>query len=156
MSEYKHIDDFIKIPQLNNNDRLYHYTSAAGVKGITDGEFWITESHFLNDSTEFTIGTDICMEILEKHMRNPRRLLYAKDLLMEQMRKYYREEQCKYYVYLIIRFFKIRDIASSAHLPHAGNFRFYRKSCPMVQLILRNFSNPAKDVSQRCSYHLLM
>ena len=33
------------------------------------------------------------MEILEKHMRNPRRLLYAKDLLMEQMRKYYREEQ---------------------------------------------------------------
>ena len=26
-------------------------------------------------------------------MRNPRRLLYAKDLLMEQMRKYYREEQ---------------------------------------------------------------
>lgn len=93
MSKYKHIDDFIKIPQLNNNDRLFHYTSAAGIKGITDGEFWITESHFLNDSTEFTIGTDICIEILEKHMRNPRRLLYAKDLLMEQMRKYYREEQ---------------------------------------------------------------
>lgn len=93
MSKYKHIDDFIKIPQLNNNDRLFHYTSAAGIKGITDGEFWITESHFLNDSTEFTIGTDICIEILEKHMRNPRRLLYAKDLLMEQMRKYYSEEQ---------------------------------------------------------------
>ena len=63
MSKYKHIDDFIKIPQLNNNDRLFHYTSAAGIKGITDGEFWITESHFLNDSTEFTIGTDICIEI---------------------------------------------------------------------------------------------
>ena len=47
MSKYKHIDDFIKIPQLNNNDRLFHYTSAAWVKGITDGEFWITESHFL-------------------------------------------------------------------------------------------------------------
>ena len=93
MSKYKHIDDFIKIPQLNNNDRLFHYTSAAGIKGITDGEFWITESHFLNDSTEFTIGTDICIEILEKHMRNPRSFLYAKDLLMEQMRKYYREEQ---------------------------------------------------------------
>lgn len=93
MSKYKHIDDFIKIPQLNNNDRLFHYTSAAGIKGITDGEFWITESHFLNDSTEFTIGTDIYIEILEKHMRNPRRFLYAKDLLMEQIRKYYREEQ---------------------------------------------------------------
>lgn len=66
------------------------HTSA---KGITGGEFWVTESRFLNDSTEFTIGTDICIEILEKHMRNPRRLLYAKDLLMEQMRKYYREEQ---------------------------------------------------------------
>ena len=84
MSKYKHIDDFIKIPQLNNNDLLFHYTSAAGIKGITGGEFWVTESRFLNDSTEFTIGTDICMEILEKHMRNPRRLLYAKDLLMEQ------------------------------------------------------------------------
>ena len=73
--------------------KIYHNSIAAGIKGITGGEFWVTESHFLNDSTEFTIGTDICMEILEKHMRNPRRLLYAKDLLMEQMRKYYREEQ---------------------------------------------------------------
>ena len=55
MSKYKHIDDFIKIPQLNNNDLLFHYTSAAGIKGITGGEFWVTESRFLNDSTEFTI-----------------------------------------------------------------------------------------------------
>lgn len=57
--------------------KIYHNSIAAGIKGITGGEFWVTESHFLNDSTEFTIGTDICMEILEKHMRNPRRLLYA-------------------------------------------------------------------------------
>ena len=67
-SKYKHIDDFIKIPQLNNNDRLFHYTSAAGIKGITGGEFWVTERHFLNDSTEFSFGTDICMVIMDKHM----------------------------------------------------------------------------------------
>ena len=29
----------------------------------------------------------------EKHMRNQEDFLYEKDLLMEQMRKYYREEQ---------------------------------------------------------------
>lgn len=46
------IDDTSLIPVLSAGDKLYHYTSAAGMQGICGGEFWITESNFLNDSTE--------------------------------------------------------------------------------------------------------
>lgn len=92
MSEYKYIDKFSNIPQMDVDDKLYHYTTAAGVKGITNGEFWVTESRFLNDSTEFTVGTDVCKEILKKRMKNQEQFLYVKDLLEKHMRRYYREE----------------------------------------------------------------
>lgn len=36
---------------------LYHYTSAAGLKGIVESaSIWASEYRFLNDSTEFTYG----------------------------------------------------------------------------------------------------
>lgn len=46
-----YIDEQIMIPVLSKGDKLYHYTSVAGLKGIVGKEFWITEAHFLNDST---------------------------------------------------------------------------------------------------------
>lgn len=33
----KYIDDMVRIPALEAGDKLYHYTSAAGLKGITEG-----------------------------------------------------------------------------------------------------------------------
>lgn len=62
--------DAVNVPQLGVGDKLYHYTSVEGLKGICDGEFWITEKNFLNDYTEFQIAADIFREVLDRHMRN--------------------------------------------------------------------------------------
>lgn len=64
------IDDVLLIPVLQKGDKLYHYTSAAGLKGICEEEFWITESNFLNDSTEFHVATDIFCEVMDMHMQD--------------------------------------------------------------------------------------
>lgn len=53
---------------LTNGEKLYHYTSAAGLKGIVDGEFWVTESQFLNDINEFQMGTEVYSEVIKKHI----------------------------------------------------------------------------------------
>lgn len=45
---------------------LYHYTSVDGLKGIVDGEFWITDSGFLNDTKEFHVASDIFIELVGK------------------------------------------------------------------------------------------
>ena len=64
----KYLDEYINIPILDEGDKLYHYTSASGLKGICEGKFWVTECHFLNDSSEFQVGTDIFLEVLRKHI----------------------------------------------------------------------------------------
>lgn len=66
----KTIDDTLLIPVLQTGDKLYHYTSAVGLKGICEGEFWVTERGFLNDSMEFQVATDVFCEVLDKHMNN--------------------------------------------------------------------------------------
>lgn len=63
----KYEDDILYIPVLEDGDKLYHYTSAAGLQGICEKQFWVTESNFLNDSSEFQIGTRVFCEMLEKH-----------------------------------------------------------------------------------------
>ena len=60
------------IPILLNGDKLYHYTSAAGVQGILGKEFWITECHFLNDTSEFQVATEVFLEMLKKHISSRR------------------------------------------------------------------------------------
>lgn len=57
----KDIDDYLLTKQ-EEGDILYHYTSAEGLQGILGGEFWITESRFLNDITEFHIATDVFLK----------------------------------------------------------------------------------------------
>ncbi len=44
-------------------DRLYHYTTAAGLKGICDsGSVWMTDAEFLNDAQELHFGRDaLCL-----------------------------------------------------------------------------------------------
>lgn len=70
MKTVKIIDDTLMIPILQDGDKLYHYTSAAGLKGICEGEFWVTERGFLNDSMEFQVATDVFCEVLDRHMNN--------------------------------------------------------------------------------------
>ncbi|WP_163934245.1 DUF2971 domain-containing protein [Paraferrimonas sp. SM1919] len=68
---------FKETQQLNSNlvqgvdmplpQKLYHYTSAEGLKGIINSEsLWATDCRFLNDSTEFHDGLSFTIEELAK------------------------------------------------------------------------------------------
>lgn len=67
--EYGFVDEWLKIPTIRKG-MIYHYTSANGLKGILDGTFWITDSGFLNDSKELTVGTQVAFEILNKNIKD--------------------------------------------------------------------------------------
>lgn len=65
----KDTDEYL-LTVLEEGDTFYHYTSAEGLQGILSGEFWITESHFLNDITEFHVATDIFVEVINSNIKN--------------------------------------------------------------------------------------
>lgn len=65
----KDIDEYL-LTVLEEGDTFYHYTSAEGLQGILGGEFWITESHFLNDITEFHIATDVFSEVIDYNLND--------------------------------------------------------------------------------------
>lgn len=77
----------IRIPQLNIGDKLYHYTSAEGLLGISDGEFWITEGSFLNDSTEFKIASEVFGKILDQKIKNVQIRKKVKQIIADEMKK---------------------------------------------------------------------
>ncbi|HUY99940.1 MAG TPA: DUF2971 domain-containing protein [Thermomicrobiaceae bacterium] len=46
---------------------LYHYTDAAGLRGIvTSGELWATDAFYLNDASEFRYVFQLVAEELEQ------------------------------------------------------------------------------------------
>ncbi|WP_157071248.1 DUF2971 domain-containing protein, partial [Alicyclobacillus acidiphilus] len=54
-----------------NVEMLYHYTNLDGFKGIIEGKsFWASDIRFLNDSTEFIHGRDLCLECVESLCRD--------------------------------------------------------------------------------------
>ena len=61
------IDEYLKIPDIKHG-KIYHYTSAEGLRGILNGELWITDSEFLNDKMEFKLGNEVFYEIIRKHI----------------------------------------------------------------------------------------
>lgn len=81
----KYIDDGIFIPQLEKGNKIYHYTSAEGLRGICKREFWVTESGFLNDSTEFQIGTEVFLDLMRKRITN--------DVVYEELKKQITEQK---------------------------------------------------------------
>lgn len=85
MEVEKTIDDILLIPVLQKGDKLFHYTSASGLKGIMEGEFWVTEHGFLNDATEFQVATDIFCEVVEKHIRNEEFCHWIQDRVREEI-----------------------------------------------------------------------
>jgi hypothetical protein len=49
-----------------NQSTIYHYTSLGGFKGIIESQdFWLTESDFLNDSTEIEHGIDLARQVFQ-------------------------------------------------------------------------------------------
>lgn len=60
----------VYVPVLNQGDKLYHYTSVSGFEGIYKGEFWVTESSFLDDKTELNIATKAFCKLADNHIKN--------------------------------------------------------------------------------------
>ena len=54
MQDKHYLDDWIHVPICQKGDKLYHYTTAEGIRGIVENrEFVATKSDFLNDKMEF-------------------------------------------------------------------------------------------------------
>ncbi|MDY3926038.1 MAG: DUF2971 domain-containing protein, partial [Anaerotignum sp.] len=52
-------------------DKLYHYTTAEGVRGIVENrEFLATKSDFLNDKLEFQYAVEVMERLTEKYIVN--------------------------------------------------------------------------------------
>lgn len=81
------IDDIFLIPILNKGDKLFHYTSAAGFQGICNGEFWVTESNFLNDITEFHVATDVFCEVIDRHIHNKTVCEKLKQKIIDEIKR---------------------------------------------------------------------
>lgn len=60
-----YLDDGIYIPSLEESSRVFHYTTSSGLQGIMEKEFWLTESAFLNDETEFHVALSTIKTVLE-------------------------------------------------------------------------------------------
>ena len=87
MSE-QYFEENIEIPRLKKGDKIFHYTSAAGLQGIIENkEFWITECLFLNDTTEFKIGKKIIEEVLESNISKKQILNAFLDLFHMHLSK---------------------------------------------------------------------
>lgn len=86
-NEQQIIDDMLIYSDLPARSKLYHYTSAEGLKGICEGEFWITERHFLNDITEFQIATEIFNEVMDRHMENKSKCKNLNDAVIKEVHR---------------------------------------------------------------------
>ncbi len=71
MRDAHYMDDWIHIPLCEKGDKLYHYTTAEGIRGIVEnGEFVATKSDFLNDKLEFQYAVEVMERLMEKYIVN--------------------------------------------------------------------------------------
>ena len=52
--------------------------------GILYGEAWVTERHFLNDPSEFSVATDVFLEVAEKHIHDKERLARFRKAILNE------------------------------------------------------------------------
>lgn len=66
-----YMDAWIHVPICENGDKLYHYTTAEGVRGIVENcEFLATKSDFLNDKLEFQYAVEVMERLTQKYIVN--------------------------------------------------------------------------------------
>lgn len=101
------------LPIAKKETKIYHYTSIAEVKGICEGEFWATECHFLNDSTEFQIGTEMFLKVMKKHILNEIAFKEFKARLEYEMQRYgmIEKEKNDGFNYYVVSFCTEKDSA---------------------------------------------
>ena len=71
MQDTRYMDDWIHVPLCQDGGKLYHYTTAEGVRGIVENrEFMATKSDFLNDKLEFQYAIEVMEQMTEKYIVN--------------------------------------------------------------------------------------
>ena len=71
MQDTRYMDDWIHVPLCKKGEKLYHYTTAEGVRGIVENrEFMATKSDFLNDKLEFQYAIEVMEQMTEKYIVN--------------------------------------------------------------------------------------
>lgn len=71
MQDTRYMDDWIHVPICQKGDKLYHYTTAEGIRGIVENrEFIATKSDFLNDKLEFQYAVEVMERLIEKYIVN--------------------------------------------------------------------------------------
>lgn len=72
MQDTRYMDAWIHVPLCETGAKLYHYTTAEGVRGIVENrEFMATKSDFLNDKLEFQYAVEVMERLTEKYIVNP-------------------------------------------------------------------------------------
>lgn len=71
MQDKHYLDDWIHVPICQKGDKLYHYTTAEGIRGIVENrEFVATKSDFLNDKMEFQYAVEVMEQLIERYIVN--------------------------------------------------------------------------------------
>lgn len=72
MQDTRYMDAWIHVPLCQKGEKLYHYTTAEGVRGIVENrEFAATKSDFLNDKLEFQYAVEVMEHLTETYIVNP-------------------------------------------------------------------------------------
>lgn len=59
--------DMLYIEQLDDGEKLYHYTTTdALISIVKTNKWWITKWDYLNDVDEFKVALDVCEEVLKE------------------------------------------------------------------------------------------
>lgn len=67
----RYMDEWIRVPLCGEGDKLYHYTTAEGVRGIVeDRKFMATKSDFLNDKLEFQYALEVMEKLVQTYIVN--------------------------------------------------------------------------------------
>ena len=71
MQDTRYMDAWIHVPLCRKGEKLYHYSTAEGVRGIVENrEFMATKSDFLNDKLEFQYAVEVMERLTEKYIVN--------------------------------------------------------------------------------------
>ena len=69
MQDTRYMDAWIHVPLCKKGEKLYHYTTAEGVRGIVENrEFMATKSDFLNDKLEFQYAVEVMERLTKKYI----------------------------------------------------------------------------------------
>lgn len=84
----RYMDEWIRVPLCGTGDKLYHYTTAEGARGIVqDKKFMATKSDFLNDKLEFQYALEVMEKLVQTYLVNETFAERFFSLVKEEIRR---------------------------------------------------------------------